>query len=123
MLIKKGVIIAKKLNQWMVLERDSFRKDILERYKIVGISKEMIGIKEYVRKYANTDLNVLITGETGTGKELIGRNIHFLSFRAAGDFVKVNCSAIPDSLIESELFGYKKVKFTGAYTTKKGFLK
>ncbi len=113
----KNVLNRKRIEE----ERDSLKKEALERFKIIGVSDEIMRIKELIKKCAKNDYNVLITGETGTGKELVARNIHYLSERSKGNFVKVNCSAIPDTLIESELFGYEKGAFTGAYNTKKGY--
>ena len=75
---------------------------------------------EQVAQVAKTNTTVLIRGESGTGKELIAHAIHYNSLRAKKPFVKVSCAALPESLIESELFGYEKGAFTGAQTSKKG---
>ncbi|HSA24293.1 MAG TPA: sigma-54 dependent transcriptional regulator, partial [Myxococcota bacterium] len=83
-------------------------------------SQAMRHVLEEVRKVAPTNGRVLITGESGSGKELVARAVHRLSKRAAGPFVKVNCAAIPAELIESELFGYERGAFTGATNKKKG---
>ena len=83
-------------------------------YDLIGSSKAMQTIYETIEHVAKTDTNILIIGDSGTGKELIANAIHFNSHRAARDFVKVNCSALPKELIESELFGYVKGAFTGA---------
>ncbi len=85
-----------------------------EDYRIIGESKALKSILEQVRKIAPTDSTVLIRGESGTGKELIGREIHKASKRAGSTFIQVNCAAIPEELIESELFGHEKGSFTGA---------
>jgi len=77
-------------------------------------------IKEIIDHVANTDVTVLIQGETGVGKELVARSIHRNSFRKDKPFVKVNCAALPHELLESELFGYEKGAFTGAYRQKPG---
>ncbi|MEI7542531.1 MAG: sigma 54-interacting transcriptional regulator [bacterium] len=87
---------------------------------IVGKNEQMRRIMEQVKTVSNTNVPVLITGETGTGKELIAKIVHFLSDRRDNKFISVNCSAIPENLIESELFGYEKGAFTGAVGNKKG---
>lgn len=87
---------------------------------IVGKSKEIKKVLEKVSQAAKTDSNVYVYGESGTGKELIARNLHISSQRKDGPFVAINCAAFPDTLIESELFGYEKGAFTGANVSKKG---
>jgi len=87
---------------------------------IIGSCEAMQDIYKRIRKIAGTDVSVLITGETGTGKELIARETHRRSNRAAGPFVTINCGAIPENLLESELFGHVKGSFTGAVSTKEG---
>jgi two-component system response regulator AtoC len=87
---------------------------------VYGHSEAMRAIRQKVEKVSGTKVPVLLQGESGTGKELIARMIHRLSQRAAGPFVKVNCPAIPGTLLESELFGYEKGSFTGAYGSKPG---
>jgi transcriptional regulator with PAS, ATPase and Fis domain len=87
---------------------------------VVGKSRQMRELLELVENVAASDANILIQGENGTGKELIADAIHQLSNRAKGPFIKINCTAIPKDLIESELFGYKKGAFTGAMTDKVG---
>jgi len=83
-------------------------------------SDKMQRIKEMVDQIANTDVTVLIQGESGVGKEVVARSIHLNSFRKERPFVKVNCAALPQDLLESELFGYEKGAFTGAYRQKQG---
>ncbi|HWN69311.1 MAG TPA: sigma 54-interacting transcriptional regulator, partial [Haliangium sp.] len=88
--------------------------------EIVGTSAPMQEVFKKVEKVAGTDISVLITGETGTGKELIAREIHARSPRARAPFVTINCGAIPENLLESELFGHVKGAFTGAVANKQG---
>ena len=83
-------------------------------------SDKMQRIKEIIDQIANTDVTVLIQGESGVGKEVVARSIHLNSFRKERPFVKVNCAALPPDLLESELFGYEKGAFTGAYRQKQG---
>ena len=87
---------------------------------IVGTNPSLVEVFRKVEKVAGTDIAVLITGETGTGKELIAREVHRRSQRAAGPFVVVNCGAIPENLMESELFGHVRGAFTGAVATRAG---
>jgi len=91
--------------------------------QIIGQSRLFIHVMKRVRDYAATDFPVLITGESGTGKDLVATALHNLSSRKDKPFVVQNCSAIPDTLLESELFGYKKGAFTGAIEDKIGLLK
>ncbi len=87
---------------------------------IIGISKAILDLKSIVDRIAATDIAVLISGESGTGKELFAKVIHHHSDRRNKAFVPINCSAIPENLLESELFGHSKGAFTGAHATKKG---
>ena len=89
---------------------------------LIGETPSMIRVKKLVEKIAPTDSSVLILGETGTGKELVARRIHELSARAEMPFVAVNCGALPENLVESELFGHKKGAFTGADAPRKGLI-
>jgi DNA-binding NtrC family response regulator len=91
------------------------------QYGLVGASQKMLSIFKTILKVAPTDLNVLITGETGTGKEVVANAIHKLSKRKKYPFISVNCGAIPETLLESELFGHEKGAFTGAYEQRKGY--
>ena len=90
------------------------------RFGLVGDSKEMHAIFDIIEKVADTPSTVLITGESGTGKELVAKALHENSSRRAGPFIKINCAAIPKTLMESELFGYEKGAFTGATSSKPG---
>jgi DNA-binding NtrC family response regulator len=87
---------------------------------LIGISPGMDKLRRLIDAAAMHDCNVLITGESGTGKELVANQIHFQSDRCDNEFVTINCAAIPENLIESELFGYRKGAFTGAYNDKQG---
>ncbi len=99
---------------------DELKEGFQEDKEFIGVSKEMKQVFNLIRKYATNDYPVLIIGETGTGKELTARAIHERSQRADKPFVAVNCGAIPDNLLESELFGYEKGAFTGAHKRKIG---
>ncbi len=104
-------------------ERDSLRRAVRGQFgfaNVVGHSPLMQRVYEQVRQVAKWNTTVLIRGETGTGKELIAHAIHYNSPRAAGPFVKLNCAALTESLLESELFGHEKGAFTGAISQRKG---
>ncbi|MBS4015250.1 MAG: sigma-54-dependent Fis family transcriptional regulator [Candidatus Latescibacteria bacterium] len=98
------------------------KEEILKRYQMIGISKEMSKVFDLVEKAAPTKASILITGESGVGKELVARAIHIRSERKDNPFVKINCAAMPDTLLESELFGYEKGAFTDAKNQKQGKL-
>jgi len=101
-------------------ELDLFRERDRQRYHITGHSKAIMEMKEQIRIVSPTNAWVLISGENGTGKELVAHTIHRLSQRRNKPFIEVNCAAIPEDLIESELFGHDKGAFTGATTMKRG---
>lgn len=92
-----------------------------DHYGIIGESKAMYSVFRFIRRASETSATVLICGESGTGKEVVARAIHYNSKRAAAPFVPVNCGAIPENLLESELFGYVKGAFTGANESRAGF--
>src|SRR5215212_5737836 len=99
------------------------RKELKNRYRfenIIGTSRAMQQVYNLINKVADTDSTVLIQGESGTGKELVARGLHFNSNRQHHPFVAINCSALPENLLESELFGHKKGAFTGAVADKRG---
>jgi Nif-specific regulatory protein len=109
--------------QRLIDENTHLREELRERYdfsRIVGTSGPMRQVYEQIARVARANTTVLIRGESGTGKELIAHAIHYSSPRAKKPFIKVSCAALPDSLIESELFGYEKGAFTGAQARKKG---
>lgn len=98
------------------------KEDLDEQYKIIGKSQEIEKIRDLIKKVSVQDSKVLIRGESGTGKELVAYAIHANSHRSQGPFVKFNCAAIPNELVESELFGHEKGAFTGAEKRKLGKL-
>ncbi len=109
--------------QRLLEENTHLREELRERYDfshIIGNSSPMRRVYEQIAQVARTNTTVLIRGESGTGKELIAHAIHYNSPRSTKPFIKVSCAALPDSLIESELFGYEKGAFTGAVNRKKG---
>jgi PAS domain S-box-containing protein len=117
--------IYKNMEQKLREENYILKLSLKERYRfddIIGRSEAMQKVYELILKASTSDDNVFILGETGTGKELVSRAIHHHSKRKDKPFVAINCSAIPEQLIESEFFGYKKGAFTGANTNKKGYL-
>jgi two-component system, NtrC family, nitrogen regulation response regulator NtrX len=115
------VTIRNALQQRGLVEENArLRGEVESRYEIVGGSFAIRSLLDRIEKVAPTDARVLITGENGTGKELVARAIHRLSHRAEQAFVEVNCAAIPSELIESELFGHMKGSFTGAHADRAG---
>jgi len=106
-------------------ENVQYRQDLLSRYgvtNLVGRSPQMVEVYKLVARVANLDSTILIQGETGSGKELVARAIHFASERAANRFVVVDCTALPESLFESEVFGHERGAFTGAVAARRGLL-
>ncbi len=110
-------------HQATVRENRTLKKELSQKYRfenIIGTSKGMQEIYNLIAKVANTESTILIQGESGTGKELVARALHFNSSRQHQPFVTINCSALPENLLESELFGHKKGAFTGAVQDKIG---
>lgn len=107
----------------LVEENTRLQNELKERFRpanIVGNSKAMQAVYDMIAQVTRSDTTVLIRGESGTGKELVAQAIHFNSLRAAKPFIKVNCGALPESVVESELFGHERGAFTGAIATRKG---
>ncbi len=104
-------------------ENQRLRRELADRYRpsnITGNSREMAPVYEMIGQVAQSDATVLIRGESGTGKELVAQAVHYESRRSEGPFVRVNCAALPESLIESELFGHEKGAFSGAVQQREG---
>jgi transcriptional regulator with GAF, ATPase, and Fis domain len=104
----------------LIDETRLLKRRIEANYEMIGTSEPMQQIRSMIAKVAPTDARVLITGENGTGKELVARHLHALSHRSTGPFIEVNCAAIPAELIESNLFGHEKGSFTSAIKQHKG---
>ncbi|MFQ5329430.1 MAG: sigma-54-dependent transcriptional regulator [Thermodesulfobacteriota bacterium] len=115
-LIINNAIKQRRLSE----ENRVLREELAKDYQIIGSSSVIETLKAEIMRVAPARSWVLITGENGTGKELVARNIHAFSNRSSKPFIEVNCAAIPEELIESELFGYEKGAFTGAIGSKKG---
>src|SRR6187401_968135 len=90
--------------------------------QLIGVSPVVTDLREEIERVARTDAKVLITGESGTGKEVVARQVYALSNRSSRSFVPVNCAGLPETLLESELFGHVRGSFTGAYRDKPGKL-
>jgi len=125
-MIAQGVKVHRAIEaerQRLLDENIHLRQELKQRYdfsNIIGTTGPMRQVYEQISQVAATNTTVLIRGESGTGKELIAHAIHYNSLRAKKPFVKVSCAALPETLIESELFGYEKGAFTGAQARKKG---
>ena len=111
--------MTEELNSKYSCEINELRKENINRDNIIGNSKSMKLVYETIERISEVDTTVLILGETGVGKEVIAKEIHKRSLRKNGPFIKVNCASIPDTLFESELFGYEKGAFTGAMSNGK----
>src|SRR4030066_809859 len=121
------VLTVKKALENRLLKKEviRLRKEVESRYdfhQLIGKSPLMQKIYDLIERISDSSSNVLITGESGTGKELVAKAIHYNGVRKEGPFVAINCAAIPETLLESELFGYKKGAFTDAKSDKKGLI-
>ena len=121
MVVKNAIDMRKITNENVFLKRQL--KGNGDFKNIIGKSEEMQKVFERVRKVANSDSTILINGESGTGKELVAKSIHYQSRRSKNSFVSINCGALPENLLESELFGHRKGSFTGAIREKDGLFK
>jgi DNA-binding NtrC family response regulator len=121
------IVVGRALeHRRLVEENRKLRAEIADRYRLenlVGKSPAMQALFELIRKVAPADVPVLITGQSGTGKDLVARALHGLSSRAQGTFLSVNCAAVPESLLESELFGHERGAFSGAVRARAGYFR
>jgi len=122
------LIVIRKALGHRALSRENveLRRALKQRFgfhNLIGTSDVMEAVYEMIRRVKDSRISCLVHGESGTGKELVARALHYSGTRGSGPFVPVNCGAIPESLIESELFGYKKGAFTGALQDKQGFFR
>ncbi|MCI4625493.1 MAG: sigma-54 dependent transcriptional regulator [Candidatus Magnetoovum sp. WYHC-5] len=102
------------------MQNELLKTNLTQKYAIVGSSRAIVDLRKNIEIAAKSNARVLILGESGVGKEMVARNLHLLSNRVNKQFVELNCAAIPEELIESELFGHEKGSFTGAFEKKKG---
>jgi DNA-binding NtrC family response regulator len=112
-------VVARALAHRATVAKGDRRESASE---ILGNSEAMRHVLDIVKRVAPTDSTILVTGESGTGKELLSRALHYTSHRAGGPFLSVNCAALPEALLESELFGHEKGAFSGAHQDKKGLI-
>lgn len=123
--MEEFVLIIDRASEQILLKKELelLRKEVQQKYSfgnIIGKSPRMQKVFQLIRQVASTNSNVIIYGKSGTGKELVAKAIHYNSSRKDKPFIAVNCSAIPESLLESELFGHEKGAFTGAVSSRKG---
>lgn len=123
--LEEILIVAERAFEWIGMKQENLQlKEKLElndsKANVLGISSAMQNILQLIERVSNTSATVLLEGESGTGKSMLARKIHQMSDRKQAPFISVNCAAIPDQLLESELFGYEKGAFTGASTSRIG---
>ncbi|MDO9287579.1 MAG: sigma-54 dependent transcriptional regulator [Thermodesulfovibrionales bacterium] len=120
--LEKVVLVAKRALEKRTLEMENIvlKENLIKKWKLVGESQKIKEVKEQVEMAARSNSRVLIFGESGTGKEVVARLLHEKSTRNEKPFIEVNCAAIPQELIESEMFGHEKGSFTGAFEKKNG---
>lgn len=119
----KMLRIVERQQRSLLSERDHLKQALIKNYgfeNIIGHSPPMLKVFDLIRQVAKWNTTVLIRGESGTGKEVVANSIHFNSGCASGPFLKLNCAALPDTLLESELFGHEKGAFSGAHNQRKG---
>ena len=119
LVLQRAVYVAELEREYRAVQQ-STRPEVFE--DMVGASPQMQAVFGFVRKVAATGAPVLILGDNGTGKEMVARALHRRSRQSAGPFVPINCHAIPENLLESELFGHEKGSFTGAHAQRKGLI-
>jgi two-component system nitrogen regulation response regulator NtrX len=120
--LERVLLVAKRALEKKALETEykALKQDLSKKFRLIGNSPKIIKLKEQIEMASQSNSRVLIMGESGSGKELVARLLHEKSKRAGKPFIEVNCAAIPQELIESELFGHEKGSFTGAFERKKG---
>lgn len=120
--LERVLLVSKRAleKRTLEIENKALRKDLTKKYRLLGNSPKMELLREQIKMAAQSNSRVLIMGESGSGKELVARLLHENSKSAGKLFIEVNCAAIPQELIESELFGHEKGSFTGAFESKKG---
>lgn len=119
-ILSKRAIKQKEIKEEYSKLKEKVQSFENSKFNFIGKSKVVVNIKSMLHKIAKTNANILITGETGTGKEIIAKTLHHLSERESKELVNINCASIPANLLESELFGHKKGAFTGADRDKEG---
>ncbi|MBF0553329.1 MAG: sigma-54-dependent Fis family transcriptional regulator [Nitrospirae bacterium] len=120
--LERVILTAKRAieHKELIIQNEMLKKDTLQKFVIIGDSPAVINLRKQIEIAGKSNARVLIMGESGAGKELVARNLHLQSDRLNKAFIEVNCVAIPQELIESELFGHEKGSFTGAFEKKKG---